>query len=85
MDRAAHLTADHAWAARCGEEAFLLYLDVQCCGERTLRLPEDKTYRVELIDTWEMTRTVLRENARGETKLRLPGREDMALLAVRNG
>ena len=81
-DRVAHLTADHAWEARCGEEAYLVYFDLQCCGEWTLRLPEDKTYRVDMIDTWEMTRETLLENARGTVKLRLPGREGMALLAT---
>ena len=48
-----------------------------------LPLPEDKYYRVELIDVWNMIRTVLNENAFGTTKLRLPGKEGLAVLATR--
>ena len=39
------------------------------------------TERVEMIDTWDMTRTVLLENASGKTKLTLPGKEGTAVLA----
>ena len=45
-------------------------------------MPEDKHYRVELIDVWNMTRTVLEEDACGRTKLRLPGKEGLAVLAT---
>ena len=48
-----------------------------------LPLPEDKYYRVELIDVWNMIRTVLNENAFGTTKLCLPGKEGLAVLATR--
>ncbi len=78
-----HLAGEHTWTARCGEEAYLTFCDLQCYSRQTIRLPENKTYRVELIDSWEMTRTVLCENAAGETELSLPGKEDMAILAVR--
>lgn len=65
------------------KDAYLWFNDRQCFGEQTLPLPEDKRYRVELIDVWNMTRTVLEENARGATKLRLPGKEGLAVLATR--
>ena len=44
---------------------------------------EDKYYRVELIDVWNMIRTVLNENAFGTTMLHLPGKEGLAVLATR--
>ena len=50
-----------------------------------LPLPEDKYYRVELIDVWNMTRQVLREDASGSTLLQLPGEEGLAVLATRVG
>ncbi len=84
-DRTAHLAGEHTWEAHCGEDAYLYYFDLQCYSEQTVHLPEDKTYRAELIDPWNMTREVLAEEIRGETKLHLPGRENLALLITRTG
>ena len=81
-DRTAHIAGEHEWAAHAGEEAYLWFNDRQCFGEQNLPLPEDKHYRVELIDVWNMTRTVLEEDACGRTKLRLPGKEGLAVLAT---
>lgn len=67
-----------------GEEVFLLYLGKQCTVETVLYLPETGSYRIELIDIWEMTRTVVETEAAGETKISLPGKEGMAVLARRN-
>lgn len=81
--RALHLAGEHVWEAHCGEEAYLTYCDLQCYGKQTLHLPEGKRYRVEWIDTWDMTRTVLCEGVSGETEIALPGQEGMAILASR--
>ena len=80
--------ADFSWkdakyAGRCGDAAFIKYFAQQCPGCTTLRLPETGEYRVELIDTWDMTRKVIAEGVRGDVKLNMPGREGMALLAMR--
>lgn len=83
QDRTAHLGGEHAWEARCGEEAYLTYFDLQCYGEQTVKLPEDKLYKAELIDVWNMTREVIAQNISGETKLALPGRDNLALLITR--
>ena len=83
QDRTVHLSQEHAWEAQCGEEAYLTYFDLQCYGEQTVILPKDKTYRAELIDVWNMTREVIAENISGETKLTLPGRDNLALLVTR--
>ena len=83
VDLALHLGGEHAWAAHCGEDAFLWFYDLQCFAEQTLQLPAEKRYRVEWIDVWEMTRTVLTESASGNTKIRLPGKEGIAVLATR--
>ncbi len=37
-----------------------------------LELPEDKTYRIELIDTWGMTSTVLDGTFSGHSLITLP-------------
>ena len=82
-DRTAHLGGEHAWESHCGEEAYLTYFDLQCYGEQTVNLPKDKVYQAELIDVWNMTREVIAENISGETKLTLPGRDNLALLITR--
>ena len=82
QNRSLHLAGEHTWESHCGEEAYLTYCDLQCYGRQTIRLPDDKTYRIELIDIWEMSRTVLCEKASGETMLSLPGKEGLAILAV---
>ena len=82
-DRTAHLGGEHTWEGCCGEEAYLTYFDLQCYGEQTVRLPEDKRYRAELIDVWNMTRETVAEGISGETRLKLPGRDNLALLVTR--
>ena len=82
-DKVPHLAGEHAWEAHCGEEAYLTYFDLQCYGEQTVKLPEDKLYKAELIDVWNMTREVIAQNISGETKLTLPGRDNLALLITR--
>lgn len=69
--------------AHCGKEAYLKFMERQCAVLTQLRLPEEGSYRIELIDTWEMTRKVVMENVNGTVKIELPGKEDMAVLAVR--
>ncbi|MBR0463502.1 MAG: DUF5060 domain-containing protein [Clostridia bacterium] len=80
--------ADFAWkdakyAGRCEDLAFIKYFAQQCLSYTTLRLPEDGTYAVELIDAWNMTREVVAEGVSGNVTLKMPGREGMALLARR--
>lgn len=76
--------AEYEWLYRghVGEAAYLTYYDTRCYTADVLHLPTDKTYRVEVIDTWEMTKTVIRTGARGETVIHLPGKEGIAVLAV---
>lgn len=74
---------EYCYKGHCGEDAYLYYYDTRTCIVDTLNLPEDKTYKLELIDTWEMTREVISENASGKTTVKLPGREYMAILATR--
>ena len=83
QDRTAHLGGEHAWESHCGEEAYLTYFDLQCYGEQTVKLPEDKTYKAEIIDVWNMTREVIADHISGETRLTLPGRDNLALLIHR--
>ena len=82
-DRTAHLGGEHAWESHCGEEAYLTYFDLQCYGEQTVELPKDKVYKAELIDVWSMTKEIIAESISGKTTLKLPGRDNLALLITR--
>ena len=65
------------------DRAYLKYYDIQCTMTGTLALPEEGSYTVEVIDTWEMTRTIVMAGACGKVEFPLPGKEGMAVLAVR--
>ena len=46
-------------------------------------LPADVSYKVEVIDTWNMKRETVMEHASGVITVTLPGRPYMAVLAVK--
>lgn len=71
------------FAGHVGEEAYLYYLDEQCASRKTIDLPEHASYQVDIIDTWNMTRTVFAEHASGKTRVKLPGKPYMAVLALK--
>lgn len=74
---------EHNYFGHCGEDAYLFYYDTRTSAVDVLNLPEDKVYKLELIDTWNMTRETIAEKASGQTRVELPGREWMAVLATR--
>ncbi|MDD6222414.1 MAG: DUF5605 domain-containing protein [Lachnospiraceae bacterium] len=82
-ERDLYLAAGFSFAGHAGEDAYLWYKDTQCCAQTQIRLPETHTYRIELLDTWEMTRTPVRTGAHGTCQVELPGKPYMAVLAVR--
>ena len=77
-------TGEIMYQGRCRDEAFLIFYDIRTPSRDFLDLPETATYRVEVIDTWEMTWTVVMEDATGRTEIKLPNKEGMAVLAVKN-
>lgn len=72
-----------ACLGHCVEEAYLRYYERECTSIGVMELPKKGNYRVEVIDTWEMTRMVAAENVSGVVKVTLPGKEGMALLATK--
>ncbi len=60
-------------------------MERQCAVITALKLPDEGDYRIEVIDTWEMKRKTVKENVRGRVEIELPGKEDMAILAVKTG
>ncbi|MCM1136223.1 MAG: DUF4038 domain-containing protein [Clostridium sp.] len=75
--------SEYEYQGHCGEDAYLTFYDLRTCAKSVLDLPKEHAYRVELIDTWEMTRETLVEKACGKTEISLPAREGMAVLAVK--
>ena len=71
----------------CGPEdapdVILKYMDFNCCCQTDLELPDNASYRVEVLDTWNMTRETVLTGVHGKVDIPLPSRERMALLAVR--
>lgn len=82
QEAAFFLANEFSFMGRCGDDAFLIFYDGRCCARDTLDLPENKTYSVELIDVWNMTRKVISEHVSGKTVIDLPGCENMAVLAL---
>ena len=74
--------SEFVYQGHCGQEAYLTFYDLRTCAEDVLELPEAHKYRVELIDTWNMTHETLKEHVNGKVTIALPGREDMAVLAI---
>ncbi len=81
------LGTENIFSGICGPaekpDALLWYLDSNCCCRYTADLPESGSWRVDVLDTWNMTRETAMKKARGRQEILLPGREWMAVLAVR--
>ena len=73
---------EFAWNGHIGDKVFLHYYDTRPTMRDTLKLPDGKTYCVELFDTWNMTRETVATGVSGEYVVKLPGREYMAVLAT---
>ncbi len=74
--------AEMVWYAHIGTDCYLHFHDTRPIARDTLHLPEDKTYTIRVLDTWNMTDTTVAEGVSGEYVVKLPGRENMAVLAL---
>jgi hypothetical protein len=73
------------WDAICVHDAdrfFLWYFGVQQPAWKVLDLPDDRRYRIEVIDTWNMTIDTVGGGFSGKTTVELPSREYMAVRCV---
>lgn len=77
------LDGDRSFQGHVGDEAFLTYFDRHCCAKTEVELPDTGSYIIEVIDTWEMTRTTAASGVHGRVEITLPGKEGMAVLARR--
>jgi len=65
------------------ENHVLQYFGRACASFKELYLPENGTYRVEIIDIWHMTKTVALNEASGNHRIQLPAKEGIAVLVTR--
>ena len=73
---------EHDYRAESEDKSVILkYYYQRCQAEDNFRLPENKKYNIEIIDTWNMTRTLAYKEQSGKVKIKLPGRAYMAVLA----
>lgn len=75
-------SSEVVWYGHIGQEVFLRFHDTRPIARDTLELPENKTYRIDVLDTWNMTRETVAGGVSGKYTVMLPGREDMAVLAL---
>ena len=81
----AFLGGEYPYAGHIGEDVYLYYLDRCAPVIYDIELPEDRTYRIDVIDTWQMTRSTVMTGVRGRVRVPMPGRDAMAVLASAEG
>ena len=69
------------YRGHCGDRVYMQYFARHCVGKTTWKLPENRTYDVEVIDVWNMTREKVLMGVNGVFDIKLPGREGIAILA----
>ncbi len=74
--------SETAYYAHIGTDCYLRFYDTRPVARDTLTLPKNRKYTIQLIDTWNMTLETVASGVSGTCIVTLPGRENMALLAV---
>lgn len=80
-ERDRFLATQFEWAGHCGERVYIYYYYRQCRSCADIILPENKRYRVDVLDTWEMTRKTVLDGVSGKVRVKLPAKEYMAVIA----
>lgn len=78
-----HEDAEMTFAGHAGEDAYLFYYGTDCCARVDIEVSNKNTYRIDVIDTWNMTRETVLCGVSGQMEVRLTGRPYMAILAVK--
>jgi hypothetical protein len=76
---------DFGWDVACvGKkyEYYLLYFGIHQPAARHLYLPEDSEYKIDIIDTWQMTVTPIKRSFNGKCTVKLPGKPYIALRII---
>ena len=81
-DAGSYALSETAYYAHIGTDCFLRFYDTRPIARDTLELPEDRSYTIQIIDTWNMTVETVASGISGRYIVTLPGRENMAVLAL---
>lgn len=79
---------DWQWDVSCAALAgkyYLVYFGYRQPLFRDIELPDDQTFVIDLLDTWEMTVTHLPGIYSGNCRVHLPGKPCLALRIIRTG
>jgi hypothetical protein len=86
-DEASRIIAEGGWnveaAGYSGRDYFLFYYGMHQPGSRNFNLPEG-SFRIDVLDTWNMTISTAAESATGSVKVDLPGKKYIAIRIQRN-
>ncbi len=74
---------DGFFRGHVGEDVYLQYYGEKCPSVSAIRLPQEESFKIEIIDVWEMTRETFAENVSGKVALKLPGKGGIAVVATR--
>ena len=74
--------SEYEFSGHAGEEAYLFYYGINCFCQTMPNLPAGHTYKLEVLDAWNMTRETIATGYTPGHLVRLPGREYIALLAT---
>ena len=69
--------------AGCNDDYRIHYFARTCRAYLDAKLPENGKYKVEIIDVWEMTVETAIDEASGALRVKLPGKEGVAVLISR--
>ncbi|MCM8710016.1 DUF5605 domain-containing protein [Clostridium sp. SYSU_GA19001] len=74
------------WDVTCGavgEDYYLYYFGFYQPTFRTFNMPKDKKYKIDIIDTWNMTITELQGTYSGSFRIDMPGKQYIAVRMTR--
>ncbi len=84
-DAESYAYSEIGWYGHIGTDVYLRFHDTRPITRDTLELPEDRTYTIRVLDIWNMTDETVAKGVSGRYTVKLPGRENMAVLAVAEG
>lgn len=82
-DLTRQIDADYGYTGKAvNGKALLYYYDTNCHARVDIDLPAEHTWKIEVLDAWNMTRETAADGVSGKQEIRLPGRPYMAVLAT---
>ncbi len=81
LEKMCFLAGEHCFEGHVGDQVYLTYIDHFQPIEYPITLPEDRKFRVEVIDTWDMTRTTVLTGVSGNVTVPMPGKTMVAIAA----